>query len=223
MFLSHIDFNLARSPRGFWKVNDNHQRFFNWLYIELGYKSMDDWYQVTKDVIAKNGGHGLLDCYNDSISKALQTSYPEHDWMIRRFKLVPHGYWQSLLTDTRETKRMIDWLGRQLSIQCLDDWYRVSLEQIRRWIQIESSKDLDLMLKSSYPEHQWDDNLLNKIGRVIKSSQMELMIATQRIFPNHGEDKRNTLTMQRWRKSTSILRCYISVGFPSNWTCSSKT
>lgn len=45
---------------------------------------MDDWYHVTVEDIVKNGGGGLLTCYNNSPSSALQSIYPEHNWELER-------------------------------------------------------------------------------------------------------------------------------------------
>ncbi len=42
-----------------WKTQENHLKYFNWLMTQLGYRSMEDWYNATKDCIHKNGGTGL--------------------------------------------------------------------------------------------------------------------------------------------------------------------
>lgn len=78
------------TPQGFWKSVDNHKDFFDWPKSKLGYHCMDDWYNVTKEDIYKNGGSRLLSgYYNSSPSSALQSIYPEHKWELDKFKHKP--------------------------------------------------------------------------------------------------------------------------------------
>src|SRR5205823_4894798 len=81
----------TKKPRGFWKVKENHKKFFDSLGTKLGYKSMEDWYKVTQEDIHKHGGRGGLLCiyYNGSPSLALESIYPEHNWELERFKNKP--------------------------------------------------------------------------------------------------------------------------------------
>src|SRR4051812_11045332 len=82
--------------KGYWKNNLHHRQFFDQLGKLLGYKEMDDWYNLEKPYIYKHGGSGLLTgYYNGSPSQALQTLYPEHDWMMWRFGHAPNGFWRS--------------------------------------------------------------------------------------------------------------------------------
>src|SRR5262245_53745185 len=62
-----------------------YKRFLDRLGGNLGFKEMDDWYSVSSDVIAKNGGAGLLSYYNNSIPLALQSIYPQHKWLNWKF------------------------------------------------------------------------------------------------------------------------------------------
>ena len=113
------------------------RQFFKWLGNQLGYHSMDDWYNVTEEDIHKHGGGGLLnDYYNNSPSKALQSVYPEHNWMPWKFGQAPKGFREKLLHDPEEKKKLLHWLSDKLSIRELDDWYRVSLNQIRQYYEL---------------------------------------------------------------------------------------
>src|SRR5690348_9510194 len=77
-----------------WKNEENHRLFFDWLFIQLGYKEMDDWYNVTQEDIHKYGGSRLLNgYYSDSPSKALQSVYPEHEWMMWKFGQTSKSFW----------------------------------------------------------------------------------------------------------------------------------
>lgn len=87
---------LDNTPMGFWTSMDNHCRFMDWLGDKLGYKDMDDWYNVTADDMNVNGGGTLLNQhYNGSPSAVLQSVYPQHIWDLHKFKQMPHRYWHS--------------------------------------------------------------------------------------------------------------------------------
>ena len=74
----------------------SHRIFFDSLGAQLGYKSMEHWYNITKKEICENGGTGLLNTYyKGSPSTALQRSYPEHEWELSKFKNKPLSFWKS--------------------------------------------------------------------------------------------------------------------------------
>src|SRR5689334_15714476 len=103
--------------QGNWKNKDIHKQFFDWLGTQLGYKEMEDWYKLTVGDVDSFGGTPLLSYYYyNSPSKALQTVYPQHAWMIWRFEVVPKNYWKEVLKDPMEQKKIVEWLGEQLSI-----------------------------------------------------------------------------------------------------------
>src|SRR5689334_21048249 len=150
---------------------------------------MDGWYNVTLEDILKHGGNGLLCYYNGSPSKALQGVYPDHKWMVWRFGKVPKDYWDHLQGDHFEKKRMLDWLGEQLSITKMDDWYRVSLEQIRKVVplsRLNNNSSVSNMLRSVYPEHKWDMEKLSKYLVASKSTQRVVYNAMRELFPTAG-------------------------------------
>src|SRR3989442_1099115 len=100
--------------------------FCDWLGTRLGYKDMDDWYNVTQGDIFKHGGRGLLSNFNGSPSKALQSVYPEHGWIIWRFNCVPNSYWEN----QENRKSFFDGLSRELGFKDMDGWCNVTLDVI---------------------------------------------------------------------------------------------
>src|SRR4051812_15127341 len=75
--------------------NKKTRKFFDWLRLQLGYDTMEDWYQVSEVDIHKHGGTRLLQLHNGSLSKSLQTVYPEHNWVPWRFHKTPNGFWEN--------------------------------------------------------------------------------------------------------------------------------
>ena len=65
-----------------WEKSQKNQReFFDWLFTKLGYKQMDDWYNVTQEDIFNNYGRRLLNVYySGNPSHALKAVYPTHNW-----------------------------------------------------------------------------------------------------------------------------------------------
>src|SRR5690349_2552744 len=89
------------------KVKLKYETYFDWLGIQLGYKSMDDWYKLTMDELRKHNGSKFLSNYS-SPAEILQKIYPQHNWMIWRFKDIPKGYWERLLSEKHESKAVLD-------------------------------------------------------------------------------------------------------------------
>lgn len=151
---------------------------------------MDDWYRITQHEIQKWGGGGLLVMYyQGSPFRALQAIYPDHKWMPWRFGQAPKGTWDTIKSDVNEQKRVIQWLSEKLSVKYLEDWYRVSLSQIRKLAPmggIQSIGMLGDLLQSVYPEFPWDLDLLTKKNHPSKASQRMVTVVLKELFPKDG-------------------------------------
>lgn len=178
----HI-WKFKNPPSGFWKQTDNRKKYFDWLGKHLGYNKMEDWYGISGDSILDNsGGHLLREYYGNSPSKAVQEVYPNQKWMTWRFKCPPKGYWESVLKYTREQRLVLNWLGEQLNIQRLEDWYKISIHQITELVPFGGLLNVatfTTILRNVYPTHKWNTNWLL---RKVLSSPMGLKPATQSSF-----------------------------------------
>lgn len=93
---SWIGWKFRRVPQTFWKNQANQKQFFDWLGSELGYKKMDDWYNVTLEKIQQCGGAGLMGThFKDSPLTALKTLYPEHTWLPWKFDHTSITFWRT--------------------------------------------------------------------------------------------------------------------------------
>src|SRR5690348_16261120 len=89
------------------KRKEIHRKYFDGLGVTLGYKNMEDWYNVTPEDISKAGGQGIISTfYNNSPGKALHILYPEHKWQLWKFSKVPLDYWK----DTANQTSFFEWL-----------------------------------------------------------------------------------------------------------------
>ncbi len=64
--------------------------------------------------------------YNNSPSLLISTVYSEYKWLPWRFSHVPKGYWE----DMKNQRNFMDWVGKQLNYNDMEDWYKVTAEVI---------------------------------------------------------------------------------------------
>src|SRR5690349_9852397 len=102
------------------------KKFFDGLATKLGYNHLDDWYNISSEIIHKHRGENILKYYNQSPSLALQNAYPQHTWKSWRFQTVPRGCWNHMVN----RKELFDWIFAQLGYKQMDDWYQVTKELI---------------------------------------------------------------------------------------------
>ena len=145
---------------GFWQSPENRKKFLEWVGAELRIEKMEDWYIADRDKILKLGGKGLLSVhYKGSLIMALKENYPEYDWLPWKFKNgVSTRYWQS----PENRKKYMDWLGEQLKIEKMEDWYQVGHKEISRGPTSGRSLfseyyqgSVMAALKENYPEYEW--------------------------------------------------------------------
>ena len=113
----------GRVPSGFWSDIKNRHAYMRWLGKQLGYKKKEDWYQISKQDFHRNFGGGMLaNFYEDSPQKAVIDFLPGNDWKEWLFRSTPQGFWKK----KENRKAYMDWLGEQLGLKSVDDWYGVS-------------------------------------------------------------------------------------------------
>ena len=84
-----LEWKFESVPKGFWSIHMNQRKWLDWLGEQLGYKSLEDWYQITTKIIHDKGGITLLEKYGGSPSNMVISVYNEHEWMIWRVMLIP--------------------------------------------------------------------------------------------------------------------------------------
>lgn len=81
-----LDWKFLVTPCHFWGSNENQINYANWLGKILGYKNMDDWYNLRVDIIKKYYGSTLiLNYYNGSPYKFIKSVFPEYNWIKSKF------------------------------------------------------------------------------------------------------------------------------------------
>jgi len=57
---------FSTTPMGFWNARENRRAFGDWLGVQLGFESADDWYSVRTEDFVRFGGRGALDVFRGS-------------------------------------------------------------------------------------------------------------------------------------------------------------
>ena len=72
---------------GFWEKTENQERYAKWLGEQLGFKTMEDWYKIGKELIHNHFGGSLLSqYYNNSPSQFVKALFPDYPWKMSKFK-----------------------------------------------------------------------------------------------------------------------------------------
>jgi hypothetical protein len=148
---------FVAAPDRFWDDPRNRRRYMRWLGEQLGFSTTEDWYKVTHADIRANQGSGLMSRFRGSRVALLQDCFPRHEWKEWLFDQTSRDFWRS-----RENRRKyMEWLGVQLGFQSPDDWYRVTLGDIRS----HNGSGLDslyghspaAMVMGCLPGHDWKE------------------------------------------------------------------
>jgi len=178
---------LTKCLRDSGKKKKNHRTFFDWLGKQLGFYSFEDWYSITTADIYNHGGKsGLsLDCYNYSIVSALVSIYPEYHWLPWKFSKTPKGIWKN----NKYIEGFLNDISKLLNISKLDDWYRVSQEDLLKYrgavTFVRQRGGLMNILSEAYPNHQWDPERFQQRSR--KSSQWQMYKIIKELLPSNIE------------------------------------
>eukprot|EP01118_Nematostelium_gracile_P006691 TRINITY_DN2154_c0_g1_i1.p1 TRINITY_DN2154_c0_g1~~TRINITY_DN2154_c0_g1_i1.p1 ORF type:complete len:503 (+),score=96.97 TRINITY_DN2154_c0_g1_i1:89-1597(+) len=181
---------------------DNEKTFFDvYLVDKLGLKSKEDWYKVTQEDVFKLGGEGLLrTVYDGSLTKALQSVYPDHKWFPWKFpeRLSP-GSWTNMQIRTD----LMEYLKSQLNLQTMEDWYTVTQKDIydhgggSLLMRYHHNSAAD-MITSMFPEHYWD---FNKFHQTPRGASHRLRLEKQVV--NNIAKQLNITKMEDWYSITS--------------------
>ena len=159
--------------------------FFETLRIKLGFTSLDDFYDLKVEDVVKNGGKKIVMEYN-SLYYALKDAFPDYPWVYSKFSKESWNEERKSFQEPEQTK-LIKWMGKELLITSLEDWYRVSRKQIYNLVpsHLMEFSQLKQYLKNAYPEHSWDDQKFQRMWNSTNSSQRHLLVTVKKLFPIH--------------------------------------
>ena len=151
-----IDWKFGHAPNGFWEDKENHKKYTDWLGIELGYKNIEDWYNISYDLIIKNHGCGLIKHYNDSPTLFVKEIFYQYEWFDWMFDQTSKTFWEN-----KDNHRIYaDWLGIELGYKNIEDWYKINVDLISNnygggLLSGHYYNTPSQFVKSIYPEYNW--------------------------------------------------------------------
>jgi hypothetical protein len=155
---------FGQTKNGFWNDINNHIKYSIWLGNELGYKKIEDWYQITSKLIRNNNGRGLMNKYNDSVSQFLKTVFPDYEWIEWLFCQTSQRFWN----DIKNHKRYAKWLGDKLGYTNQMDWYNITAKLIQinygHGIIHKYNDSPYLFVKTIFPEYEWKEWLFDVVS-----------------------------------------------------------
>ena len=185
----HKEGNIKPKKPLYWDNKENQRLFLENLGKKLGVSCMKDWKAVTYYQIRENGGGRLLETFGGLTSKLISSVFVEHPlWLDQSFcsrsRVYPKDYWDNQANRIALMKQ----LSSQLEIEELEDWYRVSLSQIRRqfkYMTVFKRHPLKSLLPDTFPNHNWDVyKLVFRNG--LKATQRQLKMTVKQLFPTSG-------------------------------------
>jgi hypothetical protein len=141
------------------KEYSNYRSYFQWLYKILNLTSYDDWYNVSKEDVIRNG---FPMEERESLYKYLSISYPEIEWLPWRFSRVPDGYWDYL----ENRIRFFLWICNELRIKSISDWYGIQEGELERrggryLMRKYYNSNIYRALIDLFPNVSWDEDRFN--------------------------------------------------------------
>jgi hypothetical protein len=216
-------------PKIFWRDISNQKIFLDGVIRNFGgIHRVSDWRKLTFELVRKSGGGPILSIYGQSVFRMLQRIYPQVDFNFRKRKPRLRGQtkstfqkWMTDLTGRRSAgarfwedpgnvEKFVKFLGKELEISQLEDWYRVSLMQIKKVtpVTLFKLKNLGQVLKETFPEHSWEDEKFN----LKKSAQRILSLRLGSIFPSDKKFEEFSLPNVRYRSGGKIS---LDIYFPA--------
>lgn len=120
---------------------------------------MDAMYTLDPKEIALAGGGHLMKIHHGSLLNACSRLYPSHDWIEWMLQsAVPEGFWET----QENQKRYFEWLFRKLELKNMEDWYDVTVADVRAnrgsgLLANYHSNTLSLALEACFPDHPWSN------------------------------------------------------------------
>lgn len=141
--------NFEAKPSGFLHDPNARKTRIEQIKQRLGITKMEDWYGVTTMALQNAGGSGFLKQNGRSVSKTIVALFPDHNWELYRFKSSIDRHVSTM--NAEELRKMFTKLSRRFEVENLEDWYRISVKQLRNAkLFAIADTGLDSLLRKAY-------------------------------------------------------------------------
>ena len=137
------------------KLIDKRKKKMDEIFKKLNLKSLDDWFNIPKNLITFNGGKFLYEEFNGDLLKLLRNIYPNFPFIL------PKNNFENILFNQR---KFMDNLFIKFNLISLDEWLLIPIKKIllnggNNLIITEYKKDMKKLFTSLYPNFPWDFSL----------------------------------------------------------------
>jgi very-short-patch-repair endonuclease/ABC-type Zn uptake system ZnuABC Zn-binding protein ZnuA len=151
-----FEWKFNKTTNKFWDKIENQKIYMDWLFNELKFTKIEDFYNINIDIIRQNFGDSLLHKYNGSHINTLKVIYPEYYWLEWKFNNVSLGTWE----DNKNHKRYAEWLGNKLGFTNEKDWYKITQDIINdnngsSLLENYYNSSPILFVRSVFPDYKW--------------------------------------------------------------------
>ena len=149
------DYFPETREKNYWKSIENQRKLLDSLAKEFNIQSPKDWLHITKTQIQQRGGYPLFTYYS-SLIECLRSVFPDYDWEEESEVKHPPGYWKNI----ENQRKFMDSIANQYDIKNESDWKKISVSVIQQkggWGILEQYPSFFELLKSVYPEYNWDE------------------------------------------------------------------
>ena len=157
---SNDNFQITkRSKKIYFQKVENQRKFMDELFIKFKLKSIEDWINVSKKIIERNGGKILFSFYDGNKISLLSSIYPNVDWQSLKQKKKEN------FKSIENQRKFMDKLFIKFNLKSINDWNNISRNQI---IQNGGKKLLKnfkncrrKLLSEVYPNYPWKSKFKN--------------------------------------------------------------
>jgi hypothetical protein len=167
-----LEWKFGQTTPHFWEDIKNQKKYTKWLGEQLGYKNMEDWYDITYYKINNNCGGGLMVLYyNGSPSLFIKTMFPDYEWLEWKFGQTSQHFWKNI----ENQKTYTIWLGEQLGYKNMEDWYDITWNKIcdncgNGLVSSYYNDSPLLFVKAMFPNYEW---IVSKFKKNYSQGQIE--------------------------------------------------
>jgi len=163
-------------------VQANQRAFIEDLGQKLGFKKgdMDAWYEATLQQFLENGGHFVMTFQKCSVANAVKAAFPEFEWENKRFAK------DMTINEESVLKIACKHVEKTFKLQNPEDWHRITVAQLNEigvYPIFRANNGIKAVLKTVYPNFNWDDKSMKNRSAKGKLAQRELFLAIKDLFP----------------------------------------
>ena len=123
--------------KDYWNDKKNQRHFFDWMFQELSFSSLEDWYQVSISNLENKGSTLMLrdivgNYYNGSLYLALQNLYPESQHVLKYWWNFVHESTRQLWKEIPYQQEFFFWIAKEFNVESQLDWFDINFSEVMK-------------------------------------------------------------------------------------------